>query len=223
MKHAAWAAGLGLLVACYPGGAETVRDLDTVTTQHDPKADYSTIRTYALPSTIQETRSPVEDPLPIGHAHDAGVVDPRPIDHSHDAAILGTVAANLDALGWQQVDPATTTPDVEVLVSFTVTRYLEYVSYPFYSWYPGWAGFSAYDATWGVYYPWVHPGTYATIIDSGSLRMEMLDVRTPDSAAKQLTAIWTASLDGILDGSGDSLLGRITHGIDQAFAQSPYL
>ena len=111
------------------------------------------------------------------------------------------MAANLDALGWHQVDPATTTPDVNVLVSVTATRYLEYVSYPFYSWYPGWAGFTGYDATWGVYYPWVYGGAYATVIDAGSLRIEMLDVRTPDPTTKQLTAIWTASLDGVLGGS----------------------
>ena len=48
MRHAALAAALGLLAACYPGGAETLSDLDTVTTQHDPKANYASIQTYAL-------------------------------------------------------------------------------------------------------------------------------------------------------------------------------
>ncbi len=209
MKQAAWATALGVLAACYPGGAETVTDLDTVTTQHDSKADYASVQTYALPSTIQELPAPSGTPLTI--------------DHSNDAVILATVAANLNALGWHQVDPATTTPDVNVLVSVTATRYVEYVSYPFYSWYPGWAGFAGYDATWGVYYPWVNGGTYATVIDAGSLRIEMLDVRTPDPTTKQLTAIWTASLDGVLGGSTQSMLDRINRGIDQAFAQSPYL
>jgi len=209
MRHAAWAAALGLLAACYPGGAETVADLDSVATQHDPKADYSSIQTYALPSTIQEIPAPVGEPLTI--------------DHSNDAVILGTVAANLNALGWRQVDPAKTKPDVDVLVSVTTARYLEYVSYSFYSWYPGWSGFSAYDATWGVYYPWVTPGAYRTVIDAGSVRIEMLDARSPNSATKQLTAIWTASLDGVISGSTQSILDRINRGIHQAFAQSPYL
>lgn len=209
MRHAEWAAAVGLLAACYPGGAETVSDLDTVTTQHDPKATYSTIQTYALPSSVQE--------LPTQSGH------PLSIDHSNDATILATVAANLDALGWHRVDPATTTPDVNVLVSVTAARYLEYVSYPFYSWYPGWGGFAGYDPTWGVYYPWVYEGMYPTVIDAGSLRIEMLDVRTPDPATKQLTAIWTASLEGVLAGSTQSILDRVNRGINQAFAQSPYL
>lgn len=207
MRQAAMAAAMGLLAACYPGGAETLSDLDTVTTQHDPKANYASIQTYALPSTIQVAPAPYGEPLTI--------------DHSNDAVILATVAANLDALGWHQVDPATVTPDVNVMVAVTATRYREYVSYPFYTWYPGWAGFTGYDETWGVYYP--YGGGYVTVIDAGSLRIDMLDTRAPNATTKQLTAIWTASLNGVIGGSAQSQLDRIDGGIDQAFAQSPYL
>jgi hypothetical protein len=208
MRQVAWAAAV-LLVACYPGGAETVQDLDSVTTQHDRSASFTTIGTYALPDTIQEVSSAHGEPLAI--------------DHSYDARILARVASNLDALGFQRVDPTTTTPDVDVLVTATATRYVEYVSYPFYDVWPGWAGFGGYDGSWGIYYPWVYGTTYATVIDAGSLRIEMLDRRTADSTTKQLTAIWTASIDGVLGGSTESLVQRIEKGIDQAFAQSPYL
>ncbi|HSP20422.1 MAG TPA: DUF4136 domain-containing protein [Myxococcaceae bacterium] len=207
MRQVALAAAMGLLAACYPGGAETLSDLDTVTTQHDPRAAYDSIHTYAMPSSIQETPAPAGEPLAI--------------DHSNDTAILATVAANLNKLGWRQVDPATATPDVNVMVSVTASRYREYVSYPFHAWYPGWPGFTGYDDTWSVYYP--YGGGYATIIDAGSLRIEMLDTRAPNTTAKQLTAIWTASLDGVIGGSAQSLLARVNAGIDQAFAQSPYL
>ncbi|HUM10789.1 MAG TPA: DUF4136 domain-containing protein [Myxococcaceae bacterium] len=206
MRQVAWAAAL-LLAACYPGGAETVADLDSVTTQHDGSASFSTLRTYALPDTIQEVSSARGEPLTI--------------DHSYDARILARVAANLDALGLQRVDPATATPDADVLVTFTATRYVEYVSYPFYDVWPG--GFSGYDDTWGVYYPWVYGTAYATVLDAGSLRIEMLDRRTANPSTKQLTAIWTASVDGVLAGSTESIVQRIEKGIDQAFAQSPYL
>ena len=76
-------------------------------------------------------------------------------------------------------------------------------------------------ASWGVYYPYA--ASYATVIDAGSLRIEMLDLRTPNPSSKQLTAIWTASFDGLLGSDPASLLQRIEKGIDQAFAQSPYL
>ena len=206
MRKWTWAAGL-LLAACYPGGAETVQDLDSVTTQHDPSASFSTLRTYALPDTIREVASAHGEPLAI--------------DHSYDAQILARVASNLDAIGLQRVDPTTETPDVDVLVSATASRYVEYVSYPFYDLWPGWGGFSGFDGSWGVYYPYAV--AYGTVIDAGSLRIEMLDLRTANPSSKQLTAIWNASFDGLLGSDKASLVQRIEKGIDQAFAQSSYL
>lgn len=206
MRKLAWAAAL-LLAACYPGGAETVGDLDSVTTQHDATASFTTIRTYALPDTIQEVASSGGQPLPM--------------DHSYDTRILARVEANLNAIGLRRVDPAAETADVDVLVTFTATRYTEFTSYPFYDVWPDWDGFSGYDASWGIHYPYASAS--ATILDAGSLRIEMLDQRTADPSTKQLTAIWTASVDGVLAGDKESIVQRIEKGIDQAFAQSPYL
>lgn len=206
MRKVAWAAAL-LLAGCYPGGAETVEDLDSVTTQHDPSASFSTLRTYALPDTIQEVASTGGQPLPM--------------DHSYDTRILARVEANLDAIGLRRVDPATETADVDVLVTFTATRYTEYTSYPFYDVWPGWDGFDGYDASWGIAYP--GSSGSATVLDAGSLRMEMLDQRTANPSTRQLTAIWTASVDGVLAGDNASIVQRIEKGIDQAFAQSSYL
>ena len=202
MKQVAWAGAVLALAACYPGGAETVEDLDSVATRHDASASFSTIRTYALPDSIQDVSSP--------HGH------PLPIDHSYDAQILARVASHLDALGFQRVDPATTSPDVSVLVTATATRYVECVSYPFW---PG--GFSGFDASWSIYYP--YGTTCAAVLDAGSVRIEMLDMRTANASTKQLTAIWNASIDGVLEQNNASNVQRAENGIDQAFAQSPYL
>jgi len=131
MRKVAWAAALLFTAACYPGGAETVEDLDSVTTQHDASASFTTLRTYALPDTIQEVAAAQGQPLAM--------------DHSYDAQILARVAANLDAIGLRRVDPTTEKPDVDVLVTFTATRYAEYTSYSFCNLWPGWAGFSGYD------------------------------------------------------------------------------
>jgi len=206
MRKVAWVAAL-LLAACYPGGAETVEDLDSVTTQHDATASFATLRTYALPDTIQEVASSGGQPLPM--------------DHSYDTRILARVEANLNAIGLRRVDPAAETADVDVLVTFTATRYTEYTSYPFYDVWPEWDGFSGYDASWGIHYPYASAS--ATILDAGSLRIEMLDQRTANPSTKQLTAIWTASVDGVLAGDKESIVQRIEKGIDQAFAQSSYL
>ena len=131
------------------------------------------------------------------------------------------MAANLDAIGLRRVDPATETADVDVLVTFTATRYTEYTSYPFYDVWPGWDGFDGYDASWGIAYP--GSSGSATVLDAGSLRMEMLNQRTANPSTRQLTAIWTASVDGVLAGDNASIVQRIEKGIDQAFAQSSYL
>ena len=207
MRKVAWAAALLFTAACYPGGAETVEDLDSVTTQHDASASFTTLRTYALPDTIQEVASAHGQPLAM--------------DHSYDTQILARVAANLDAIGLRRVDPTTEKPDVDVLVTFTATRYTEYTSYSFCNLWPGWAGFSGYDPSWGVNYPYGNASV--TVLDAGSLRIEMLDQRTASSSTKQLTAIWNASVDGVLAGDNASIVQRIEKGIDQSFAQSPYL
>lgn len=206
MRKVAWAAAV-LFAACYPGGAETVEDLDSVTTQHDASASFSTLRTYALASTIQEVASTNGQPLAM--------------DHSYDARILARVAANLDAIGLRQVDPATAAPDVDVLVTFTATRYTDYSSYSFCDLWPGWSGFDGYDSSWGIHYP--YGSASVTVLDAGSLRIEMLDQRTSNTSTKQLTAIWNASVDGVLAGDKESIVLRIEKGIDQSFAQSPYL
>jgi len=198
-----------LLAACYPGGAETVEDLDSVTTKHDPAASFATLRTYALPDSIQEVAARGGQPLPM--------------DHSYDTRILSRVASNLDAIGLRRVDPSVEQADVNVLVTFTATRYTDYTSYSYCDLWPGWAGFGGYDGTWGVYYPWTTGTTYVTVIDAGSLRIDMLDQRTPNPSKKQLTAIWAASVDGVLAGDNASIVQRLEKGIDQSFAQSPYL
>ena len=86
---------------------------------------------------------------------------------------------------------------------------------------PGWGGFTGYDGSWGINYPYATAS--AAVLDAGSLRIEMLDRRTANPSSKQLTAIWNASIDGVLAGDKPSIVQRIEKGIDQSFAQSPYL
>lgn len=199
--------GAMCLVACYPGGAETLTDFDSVTTERDAAANFASLHTYALPDSIME--------LPPAHGTQL------PLDHSYDAEILGRVASNLDKLGWTRVDPTTTTADVDVLVSVTLGQYVNFVSYDYYSGYPGWPGFDDYGPSWGVGYSWAGGG-YVQVIDAGSLRVDMLDARNPDTSTQQLNALWAATFRGLL-ASTDSNLQRINQAIDQAFAQSPYL
>jgi len=183
MRRLAAAATL-LLAACYPGGAEVLTDLDSVTTQHDPAANFAALHTYAMPDVVGE--------LPVSTT--------PALDHSNDPAILAKVAANLDALGWTRVDPSAT-PDVTVIVYASLGPSVLWIPYPFFDAYPGWPGFAGYDSSWRVFYPWARD---REVFDGGSLRVDMLDAKNPDT-------------------SNQSNLQRIDQGLDQAFAQSPYL
>ena len=206
MRRLAVVGAMWSLAACYPGRGDDHR-LRLVTTKHDASANFADLPTYALPDSIMELPPSSGTQLPL--------------DHSYDAQILAKVASNLDRLGWTRVDPSTTTPDVDVVVSITLGRYRNYVSYGFYNGYPGWAGFHDYDASWGIAYSWAGPG-YVQFIDAGSLRIDMLDARNPNAATQQLNALWAATFNGLL-ASPASNLQRIDQAIDQAFAQSPYL
>jgi len=197
------AAATVFLAACYPGGAEVLTDLDSVTTQHDPAANFSALHTYAMPDVVAE--------LPVSAT--------PALDHSNDPAILAKVAANLDALGWSRVDPSTTTPDVAVIVYASLGPSVLWIPYPFFDAFPGFAGFAAYDSSWRTFYPWARDHE---LFDGGSVRVDMLDARNPDTANHVLRALWTGAVVG-LPSTQQSNLQRIDQGLDQAFAQSPYL
>jgi hypothetical protein len=50
----------------------------------------------------------------------------------------------------------------------------------------------------------------------------MLDARNPDTANKLLRSLWSVAVNGV-PSSNASNLQRVEQGIDDAFAQSPYL
>jgi len=197
------AAAVMMLAACYPGGADTLTDFDSVTTQHDPAANFSGLHTYAMPDSVGE--------LPVSAV--------PALDHSNDAAIVAKVAANLDARGWTRVNPSPTTPDVQVVVYATLGPSVLWIPFAFSDAFPGWPGFAGYDSTWRVFYPWARD---REVFDGGSVRIDMLDARNPDIANHRLRALWSGAVVGV-PSTAQSNLQRINQGIDQVFAQSLYL
>ena len=197
------AAAVMMLAACYPGGADTLTDFDSVTTQHDPAAKFSGLHTYAMPDSVGE--------LPVSAL--------PALDHSNDAAVVARVAANLDSRGWIRVDPSAVTPDVQVVVYASLGPSVLWIPYPFFDAFPGWPGFAGYDSSWRVFYPWARD---REVFDGGSVRFDMLDARNPDTANHRLRALWSGAVVGLPSTPGSNLQ-RINQGVDQAFAQSLYL
>lgn len=205
----AWFA-LGLVVAytlalgsCYPGDQLTVDEADVVVTLFDPDADFATKQSYAMPDSVIHL-------VPEGGTDD--------ISRDFDAEILAQVVSNMGALGFtREGDPDDA--DVIMLVAITVREQIGYTGNP---WGGYWGWYYPYSPGWGWgYYPWYGGGGTIYTYRTGTLFMEMIDPAAADSTLEKVPTIWIGALNGMVE--GDAVEERIIDGINQAFAQSPYL
>lgn len=208
-SHVGAAAIVGLVVglaSCYPGDPTTTSQLDVIATVHDDSVDFSAIQTFAIPDSIIH--------LELGE-------NPIDLDRSLDDAILTRVKENLEALGYvEEPDPGNNAPDVVVLVaaaaSETTTYYLTYPWWSYWGWYPYWP---CCGPGWGIGYP---PFGGSVTYEQGTLFIDMIDARNPNTSEEEVLSIWVAAARGLL-GSSASNQNRVLSAIDQAFDQSPYL
>lgn len=202
--------GLGLavaftlaLAACYPGDQLTVEDADVVVTLFDPDADFSTKQSYAMPDSVIHL-------VPNGGTDD--------IARDFDAQILAQVVSNMGALGFtREGDPDDA--DVILLISVTVRDQIGYTGNP---WAGYWGWYYPYPPGWGWgYYPWYGGGGTVYTYRTGTVLMDMIDPTAADSTLEKVPTIWIGALNGLLE--GNAVEERVIEGINQAFAQSPYL
>jgi len=185
------------LLGCYPAGPEYVDDLDVVYTTYEEEYDFKSQATYAIPDKI------VTD-VKIKNGDTTYVY----MKDVYAEPILQAIESNMTALGWNKVDIANN-PDILVTpAGITTTTY-------FYSyWYDWWYGYGGY---WGWYYP---PYYTVSSYTTGTMIITMADPEN-DSPINRSPAIWIAAANGLL--AYDYDINRVKKGIDQAFAQSPYL
>jgi len=185
------------LLGCYPAGPEYVDDLDVVYTTYEEEYDFKSQATYAIPDKI------VTD-VKIKNGDTTYVY----MKDVYAEPILQAIESNMTALGWNKVDIASN-PDILVTpAGITTTTY-------FYSyWYDWWYGYGGY---WGWYYP---PYYTVSSYTTGTMIITMADPEN-DSPINRSPAIWIAAANGLL--AYDYDINRVKKGIDQAFAQSPYL
>lgn len=206
--------GLGLAAAgCYPEVPTAIEDIDVVVTAFDESFDFGANLTFAMPDSVVEI--------------DLSGTDTGSYDHSLDALILARIEENLLARGYtRELNPEANGADVVILAQVSTALNAEAYSYypydPFWGWYPGW-GYWDPCIGCGYYYPWTPSlGTVVTY-RTGSVLVEMIDpdatFETPDGPA--FVARWATILNGYAE--GNNIAARVGEGIDQAFAQSPYL
>jgi hypothetical protein len=200
---------LFVVISCYPGGPENVQELDVAISARAPDKNFTGLQTYAMPDTIIHLRDPDE----TGNE----------ISREFDDLILERVAGNLEALGWQRdANPdSLNPPDMYVFVSLTTTSWTAVSGgYPwggYWGWYPGWGGCPGC----GYWYPWYPP----TVVnyETGTLFIDMFDPDDFNEEVERFEGSWFGALNGLLSGSSASTQRRLTEGINQIFAQSPYL
>ena len=190
-----------LTFACFPAGPEYVRDVDVVYTSFDEDFDFQSRSTYAMPDKI------VID-VEIEKNGDTTFVYMNQIFADQ---ILAEIDQNMKSNGWSKVD-ISEDPDVVVNpAGIKSTTY--YYSY----WYNWWYG--GFYPGWGWYYP-----PYYTVSSTTTGTMLIIiadpDVKN-DSPINQSKVAWLAAANGIFTNSFD--ISLVKQGINQAFAQSPYL
>ena len=129
---------------------------------------------------------------------------------------LALAALTLAACNDGNPDDVTVDTNTDTTTTTTTTTNLYYYyDWAYWGWYyPGW-----YPG-WGWYYPGYYP-PYVSSFRTGSVFIQMIDAKA--NATDVIPVVWSCILNGLAEGSTNDLNLRIQTGINQGFAQSPYL
>lgn len=198
------------MVGCYPGGPEYVHEKDMALTRFDRNVNFADYKTFVMPDSVVFIK--VDG-------------DSASIGQEVQQQILDLVKRNFTERDYQLLPTAeiqTVKPDFAVIISaFATSVYNEANWENYWGWYPGWNWLG-----WSGFYPWYPKGNgshayYA--YDTGTLSIDMLDVRNADENTKRIPVLWSGVNSGILSGNRVSLCERLQNSINQCFVQSPYL
>lgn len=204
--------GLLSVSACYwvPTESERLEDA-VVVSARDPAADLGTFRTFFVRPAIRVLEE--TDDIPSGSTMD---LIPEPIA----APMLSATVSNLENRGYAQ---ASTSDEADLAVELV---YVRGVQSDFYCTYWGDWEYWGYPG-WSYYFPYAC-GTSSW--HSGMLTTHLVDLEAaaaeraadPD-APGVLRGVWFSGIYGAEVESISFVTARAIDGIDEAFAQSPYL
>lgn len=205
------ALGLLTVIGCtkYPDLYDSERQKDVTITYYDTTNNFNQYKTYYVDTVYTVTEDANSDSL-------------KTVPSSKSNLIIAEITKQMNAKGFVLVDTASN-PD---LVIHSSTMKLNVTTtgsscggYGGYGWgYPsyGW-GYPSY----GYYYPYCYPYSYDQ--NYGTLVMDIADNKNRDNIGNFVKIIWTGRLAGGDNTSYTMQDDRITSGIKEAFAQSPYL
>ena len=179
-----------------------------VVTNHDAGIDFNDYKTYFMSDSLTQ----------IGDDRNDSIADP-----SLGGPITDAIEQNMNSRGFVRVTSPTLADlainSAVIKITTTVQTYP-----PGYWWgYPGYGGcyygycgyYPYYDYYYGGYY------TYSYTYSTGSLIIEVVDLKNVDTTANRLNVVWTNFNTGVLGVTGTSV-GNAVSSVNQAFAQSEY-
>ncbi len=183
-------------------------DLDNdylIYTAYDTGTTFSQFGSFIVPDSI----------LVIGSSNEA--------EYWKDAdaqQIIDAVRADMTADGYATAaDIASADLGLQLTYVQDVTYFVDY-NYPYWWWdYPWYWG----PGYWGDWTDWYYPYAVYYGYTAGSLLIETVNLKGGQESTSDLPVVWTAFISGLLTGSDDVDIQRTVEGVDQAFAQSPYL
>ena len=166
-----------------------------VVTNHDASADFGSYHTYYLPPFVGSIG---DDPLD------------SILDNATAVPIMNAIEANMDARGYEkELNPALADLSITV-VAIKVTNIA--TMYPGYWW-----GYYGWYYPYYPYYPYSYTYTYST----GTLVVDIVDVKNVDPGNNKADVIWTNFNSGVLGVSSTATMA--VDAVNQAFIQSPYI
>jgi hypothetical protein len=213
----AGAAIAGFISGCSsPPPSEARLNDSIVLTKRAPKADFGAYRTFFIRPEIRKLADDDTD---------------EPVEDRYAAPLLTETTEQLVARGYEQVeDKADAELAVELVYVRSVNTAVACSSWwdPYYWGYPAWGYYPYYggctSAAWRA-------GTLATMIvdltpaknDAGEDGEGEAGAAGAGPGDKLLSTIWFSGVYGVENDYTDAIVERARQGIDQAFAQSPYL
>lgn len=201
---AALALAASLSCVPYPSSSDIV-DQDIVISHYDTKANFGSYRTFAMP-----------DKIPVLKEDELGRTEVEYIDAPE---VISTVRTKLIARGYTEVTQASgTQPDLAVGLT-AVSSNIEIYG----------GGYCYYWSYWYWYYPCYPSYTYVSSYKARTFVMDLVDTKSaaanprPDGGASPAGIIWSNWLYGVVSSSYQLEGAAILQGIDEAFAQSPYV
>ncbi len=197
-----------LLTACYP----EPNDLDVAEEQLVSITNVQTDFNFGTLSTFA-----VSDSLVIlsNDGSKTAITEQTPLFNT----IKDRIEKDLTAKGFTEVDLRTGNPDFVIgLSALKVVNITTY--YPGWWWdywdyyYPWWSGYYPY-------YPLPYYPSYTTAYSTGTLIMEMYDLKHKDVAAEKIPVRWLGLVRGLLDVNHST--SDIVTAIDDCFNQTPQL